>query len=95
MWENLRYSTARHNIATLIAWILIFTFVSLMFLLFSWLQTLTIASQNKYPPTLNCDPIVTQFQTTASAPFFGQFASRDKNYTIEATGTGEYQCFCE
>jgi hypothetical protein len=96
MWENLRYTQTRHNIATLIAWILIGIFVTCMFLFFSWLEHYTVESQNKYPPTLNCDPIVSQFMKNATAaPFFGQFASTDMPFTKEATGTGEYQCYCE
>lgn len=58
MWENLRFTVWHHHFFTVIAWIAIFIFITCMFLFFVWLEKLTVLSQGKYPPTLNCDPII-------------------------------------
>lgn len=51
----------------------------------------------KYPPKMNCDTLSTFFlkDEKLNQRQFYDYAKLDKNFTLDATGGGYYQCYCE
>ncbi len=81
---------SRKIIVTLIVIVLLL----LAFAAFYFLKRITINNYKKYPPTLDCEKILTQFGGDLTGKF-RDFAEIDETPTNEFKGTGIYQCYCK
>ena len=64
-----------------------------MFFLFSGMKALEVQNMWRYPAQTNCKYINEMFNN--NIPLYQEYASSDKDLTIDRQGTGVYQCYCK
>lgn len=92
IWENRHVTLNERRRNKIIVFILSGLFLVGMFFLFIWMKAIEVTNMFRYPATMNCDSIQSIFADQED--LYAEYASLDKDYTLDKQGTGIYQCYC-